>query len=249
MITPSQQRFQELQSRFVELEQKLPDGSEKEALSILHAMLQESMRNGQIAHSENGKSQESGITLEEIANLYKHAPAMEGEAENQGLPVGTQAPDFALRDANGNTVHLSDCKGKNVILVFYPLDWSPACSDQLSLYQEDLDEFKRANAELIAISVDSIYSHGAWAAVRGLNFPLLADFHPKGEVARQYGVMRDSDGFSERAIYIIDANGQIRYSHVSPQLDHIPDIYELLDQLKQLEPSSAGARVKEGNDV
>jgi peroxiredoxin len=128
-----------------------------------------------------------------------------------------------------------------VVLVFYPLDWSPACSDQLSLYQSELSEFERAGAQLIGISVDSLYSHGAWAAVRGLTFPLLADFHPKGQVARLYGVMRDSDGFSERALYVIDARGTIRYKHISPRLNHIPDIYELFDQLKQLELSTAGA--------
>ncbi len=244
MISSSQKRFQELQSRFVELEQKLPDTTEKEALSVLHGMIQESIRDGQAAPSENGGSQTSDMTLEHIANLYKEAPAMEGEAENTGLSVGTKAPDFALPDANGDLVQLSDYQGKNVVLVFYPLDWSPACSDQLSLYEEDIEEFERANVHLIAISVDSIYSHGAWAAVRGLTFPLLADFHPKGEVARQYGVMRDSDGFAERALYIIDADGKIRYAHVSPQLDHIPDIYELLDQLEKLQPSASGTGTK-----
>ena len=169
---------------------------------------------------------------------------MEGEAEHTGLAVGTKAPDFSLPDANGNPVRLSDYQGKNVVLVFYPLDWSPACSDQLSLYQSELAEFERANAQLIGISMDSIYSHGAWAAVRGLTFPLLADFYPKGQVARLYGVMRDSNGFSERALYIIDANGDIRYMHISPQLNHIPDIYELLNQLEQFEPSTAGAAAK-----
>lgn len=250
MSSSSQQRFQELQSRFVELEGKLPDTTEKEALSILHAMIQESLRVGQFSQSEKGESQTSDVTLDQIANLYKQAPAMEGEAENTGLPVGTKAPDFALPDANGNLVRLSDYPGKNLVLVFYPLDWSPGCSDQLSLYQGDLAEFERANAQLIGISVDSIYSHGAWAAVRGLDFPLLADFHPKGEVARQYGVMRDSDGFSERALYVIDANGSIRYTCVSPKLDHIPDIYELLDQLEQLEPGTASTKTKKrGNDA
>jgi peroxiredoxin len=85
--------------------------------------------------------------------------------------------------------------------------------------------------ELIGISVDSIYSHGAWAAVRGLSFPLLSDFQPKGEVARRYNVWRDDDGFSERALYVLDPQGTIVYSHVSPRLDHVPDIYELLSVL------------------
>lgn len=241
MTTSSQQRIQDLESRFMELELRLRDTPEKEAISILHAMLQESLRAGARPSADNGGTQSSGVTLEDIANLYKQAPPMEGDAENTGLPVGRQAPDFSLPDANGQMVTLSDYRGKNVVLVFYPLDWSPACSDQLSLYQSDLAEFKRMNAQLLAISVDSIYSHGAWAAVRGLTFPLLADFHPKGQVARQYGVMRDSDGFSERALFLIDAEGTIRYKNISPQLKHIPDIYELFDQLHQIQKNTAVA--------
>src|SRR5215216_4809005 len=244
MNTSSQQRLQDLESRFMELEEKLSNTPEKEAISILHAMLQESLRGAEGNPSGRDENPRSGVTLEYIVNLYKQAPSMEGEAENTGLPVGTGAPDFSLPDANGNTVRLSDYQGKNVVLVFYPLDWSPACSDQLSLYQSELSEFERANAQLLCISVDSIYSHGAWAAVRGLTFPLLADFHPKGEVARRYGVMRDSTGFSERALYVIDADSTIRYKHISPKLNHIPDIYELLDQLKQIEPTASEAMAK-----
>ena len=92
--------------------------------------------------------------------------------------------------------------------VFYPLDWSPACSDQLSLYQGELQGFERLNAEVIVVSVESLYSHGAGAAVRGLTFPLLADFHPKGRLTRLHGVMRDSNGFSERALYVIEAGAR-----------------------------------------
>lgn len=241
MNTSSQRRFQDLESRFMELEEKLADTPEKEAISILHAMLQESLRGASVRHSETTGSPSSRVTLEDIANLYKQAPDMEGDAENEGLPIGTKAPDFALPDANGNMVRLSDYQGKTVVLVFYPLDWSPGCSDQLSLYQSELAEFERADAQIIAISVDSIYSHGAWAAVRGLAFPLLSDFHPKGQVARLYEVMRDSDGFSERALYVVDGDGMIRYKQISPKLHHIPDIYELFDQLKQLEGSAAEA--------
>ena len=244
MKTSSQQRLQDLEARFIELEDKLSDTPEKEAISILHAMLQENLRSGSFQPSAKRGKKSSGVTLEDIANLYKQAPAMEGDAENEGLPVGTQAPDFSLPDANGKLVRLSDFRGKNVVLVFYPLDWSPACSDQLSLYQHELAEFEHTNAQLIAISVDSIYSHGAWAAVRGLTFPLLSDFHPKGQVAQLYQVMRQSDGFSERALYLIDADGNIRYKNVSPKLNHIPDIYELFDQLKQLEISTAGVETK-----
>ncbi len=243
-MNTNHQRLQELESRFIELGEKLPDTPEKEAISILHAMLQETIRAGAGQPAGNGKDGEGNVTLETIANLYKEAPGMEGEAENQGLPVGEKAPDFSLPDANGKPFRLSDFQGRIVILAFYPLDWSPACSDQLSLYQSELEEFERFNAQLLCISVDSIYSHGAWAAVRGLTFPLLSDFNPKGETARKFGVMRDTDGFSERALYVIDPQGTIRYKYVSPKLHHIPDIYELLEQLKQLEPAAtrAGSR-------
>jgi peroxiredoxin len=186
------------------------------------------------------------LTLEDIANMYKQARPMEGAALNTPLPVGKPAPDVALRDPNGQLVRLSDYRGKPVVLVFYPLDWSPGCSDQLSLYQSELAEFERRGAQILAISVDSIYSHGAWAAVRGLSFPLLADFHPKGEVARRYQVYREPDGFSERALYIIDGEGVIRYAHVSPQLNHVPDIYELFEALDAVAAPAAEALLGEG---
>jgi peroxiredoxin len=160
---------------------------------------------------------------------------MEGDAVCTPLPVGDAAPDFALPDANGRIIRLSDYRGRPVVLAFYPLDWSPGCSRQLDLYQQDIEEFRQRGVEVVGISVDSVYSHGAWAAVRGLTFPLLADFNPKGEVARRYSVWRDRDGFSERALYVIDGNGIIRYAHVSPKLQHVPDIYELLDVLDGLD--------------
>ena len=128
-------------------------------------------------------------------------------------------------------MRLSDFRGRPVVLVFYPLDWSPGCSQQLDLYEQELEEFRSRGAQVLAVSVDSIYSHGAWAAVRGISFPLLADFQPKGEVARRYGVWREQDGFSERALYVVDPAGWIAYAHVSPYLHHIPDIYELLEAL------------------
>ena len=106
---------------------------------------------------------------------------MDGGAMSEPLAVGTPAPDFTLRDANNEPIALHDFRGNPVVLIFYPLDWSPTCSDQLSLYQSELGEFARYGAKLLGISVDSIYSHGAWAAVRGIIYPLLADFEPKGE--------------------------------------------------------------------
>ncbi len=225
-------RIEELERRFIDLESQLKESPEKQALSVLHAIIHESRRT-QSSKSNNNNTLRS---MDQVANLYKSAPAMEGAAENKGLEVGTRAPDFTLPDANNNPISLADYRGRNVVLVFYPLDWSPACSDQLSLYQNELEEFEKYNTQVLGISVDSIYSHGAWATVRGITFPLLADFNPKGEVARRYAVYRNSTGFSERALYVVDSNGVIRYAHVSPQLHQVPDIYELLDHLKSIKP-------------
>lgn len=235
MASTPEDRMAELTQRFSQLEPEMAASPEKEALSILYAMIQE-VRRTQLSGGENS-TQDAGRAFDKVANLYKSAPGMEGPAENSGLPEGSQAPDFTLQDANANQISLSDFRGKNVVLVFYPLDWSPACSDQLSLYQSELAEFAKQDTEVIGISVDSLYSHGAWAAVRGITFPLLADFNPHGEISRLYKVMRESDGFSERALYIIDRQGTIRYSHVSPLIHHIPDIYELFEQLEHINQS------------
>jgi peroxiredoxin len=132
------------------------------------------------------------------------------------LPPGTEAPDFRLPSTPDQTLSLMEFRGQPVILVFYPEDWSPICSDQLALYQELLPEFHKFNAELLGISVDGIWSHLAFAKDRNLEFPLLADFEPKGEVARTYQVYRATDGTSERALYVIDADGIVRWSYVSP---------------------------------
>ena len=132
------------------------------------------------------------------------------------LPPGTNAPDFELPSTPDQTVSLTELRGRPVILAFYPEDWSPVCSDQLALYQELLPEFRRFEAELIGISVDGIWSHLAFAQDRNLHFPLLADFEPKGEVARAYGVYRAIEGTSERALYVIDGDGIVRWSYVSP---------------------------------
>ncbi len=132
------------------------------------------------------------------------------------LPVGTQAPEFTLSSTPNQKISLSDFRGQPTILVFYPEDWSPVCSDQLALYQELLPEFQKFNAQLLAISVDGVWSHLAFANDRHLRFPLLADFEPKGKVARTYGVYRHEDGTSERALYVIDRDGVVRWSYVSP---------------------------------
>ena len=132
------------------------------------------------------------------------------------LPPGTKAPEFELRSTPDQTLSLAELRGRPVILAFYPEDWSPVCSDQLSLYQELLSEFQKFNAQLLGISVDGIWCHLAFARDRHLHFPLLADFEPKGEVSRAYDVYRAEDGTSERALYVIDGDGIVRWSYVSP---------------------------------
>lgn len=223
----------ELEEQFARLAPDIPDGPEKQAISVLHGIVMEVWRN-----IDRDRVPQHGLELSDIAALWQSAPAMEGDAVNEPLAVGTPAPNFTLPDASGEPVTLSDLRGQTVVLAFYPLDWSPGCSQQLDLYQQELDEFRARGAQVIGISVDSVYSHGAWAAVRGITFPLLSDFSPKGEIARRYGVWREHDGFSERALYVIDPEGRIAYSHVSPKLHHIPDIYELLDALDDVRAAS-----------
>lgn len=217
----------ELEERFGRLEGRIPEGPEKEAISVLHGIVMEVWRS-----LERDRMPADGVSIADVADLWKGTPPMEGEALNQPLPVGAEAPDFALPDASGELVRLADFRGRTVVLVFYPLDWSPGCSQQLDPYEQELEEFRRRGAQLLGISVDSIYSHGAWAAVRGISFPLLADFAPKGEIARRYGVWREPDGFSERALYVVDPGGRIADARVSPRLHRIPDIYELLDAVE-----------------
>ena len=132
------------------------------------------------------------------------------------LPAGTTAPEFTLLSTPDQNVSLSNFRGRPVILAFYPADWSPVCGDQMALYNEVLPEFGRFNAELIGISVDGAWCHLAFAKDRKLHFPLLAGFEPKGQVARLYGVYRDQEGTSERALFVIDANGVIHWSYCSP---------------------------------
>jgi len=132
------------------------------------------------------------------------------------LAPGTKAPEFELPVTPDRTVSLAEFRGQPVILAFYPADWSPVCSDQMALYQELLPEFQKFGAELIAISVDSAWSHLAFAKDRNLHFPLLSDFEPKGEVSRAFHAYRSEDGTSARALFVLDADGVIRWSFLSP---------------------------------
>jgi peroxiredoxin len=132
------------------------------------------------------------------------------------LPAGTPAPDFMLHATPDQRLTLKGLRGRPVILAFYPADWSPVCGDQMALYNEVLPEFHRFNAELLGISVDGVWCHAAFSHDRKLHFPLLADFEPKGAVARLYGVFRDGEGIAERALFVIDKKGIIAWSYCSP---------------------------------
>jgi peroxiredoxin len=132
------------------------------------------------------------------------------------LEAGSTAPDFELRATPDQFVKLSDFRGRPLILAFYPADWSPVCTDQMSLYNEVLPEFRRFGADLAGVSIDHAWCHVAFAQHRKLHFPLLADFHPKGDVAQRYGVYDDTVGMSKRALFVLDGDAVIRWSYVSP---------------------------------
>jgi peroxiredoxin len=134
----------------------------------------------------------------------------------QPLSAGEQAPDWELKATPDQSVELGDFRGKALIMAFYPADWSPVCTDQMALYNEILSEFKALGADLVGISIDHAWCHTAFAKSRNLRFPLLADFHPKGEVAQRYGVYNHEIGMSERALFVLDPKGVISWSYVSP---------------------------------
>jgi peroxiredoxin len=152
------------------------------------------------------------------------------------LPPGTPAPDFTLKSTPDQSVSLSEFRGQPVVLAFYPADFSPVCGDQMVLYNEILSEFKKYNAELLGISVDGSWAHEAFAQSRNLHFPLLSDFEPKGDVARKFGVYRTGDGIAERALFVIDADGVIRWSYCSP-IGVNPGADGILAALESLPPS------------
>jgi peroxiredoxin len=157
------------------------------------------------------------------------------------LQPGTPAPDFTLHSTPDQAVSLSEFRGRPVILAFYPADWSPVCGDQMAFYNQILPEFSEYGAELIGISVDGVWCHAAFARERNLHFPLLADFEPKGAVARQYGAYREHDGTTERALFVIDGDGVIRWSYCSP-VGVNPGADGILRALDALAGRSAEAR-------
>jgi peroxiredoxin len=153
------------------------------------------------------------------------------------IEAGAPAPDFSLPDQDGNEVSLADLRGQTVVLAFYPLDFSPVCTDQLNVYQEVLGELEARGVKLLGLSVDSSFAHKAFQRHLGIEFPLLADFHPKGEVARAYGVYVEERGHTERALVMIGPDGTVQWSHKSPTPLEIPGANLIFDALDQRAPA------------
>jgi peroxiredoxin len=147
------------------------------------------------------------------------------------IAVGEPAPDFKLADQDGEEVSLSDYRGRKVLLVFYPMDFSPVCSDQLSLYQEVKPELAEQGLELLGISVDSSYAHKAFQEKLGLDTTLLADFEPKGEVAKAYGSYLDGAGFANRTLVLVDEDGVVAWTYESPSPGEFPGANVIFDAL------------------
>ena len=149
------------------------------------------------------------------------------------IEPGQPAPDFELRDQDGKEVLLSDLEGQTTVLVFYPMDFSPTCTDQLNVYQEVLPELEEKGVKLLGISVDSAFAHKAFQKHLGVSIPLLADFHPKGEVAKAYGVFIEERGHNQRALVMIGPELTVKWSHQAPTPLEIPGANLIFDALEQ----------------
>jgi peroxiredoxin len=152
------------------------------------------------------------------------------------IELGTPAPDFSLPDQDGNEVSLASLRGESVVLAFYPLDFSPVCTDQLNVYQEILPELTERGVRMYGVSVDSGFAHKVFQRELGVSIPLLADFHPKGEVARAYGAYVEERGVARRALVLIDPDGVVRWSYASPSPLEIPGANLIFDALEELAP-------------
>ena len=188
-------------------------------------------QNGRHPQADRNGGRGSNPTNETGNNRSSDAPV------SSALQPGTEAPAFELNCTADQKVELSHFRSRPVVLVFYPADWSPVCGDQLALYNEILDEFNRHQAQLLGISVDGVWCHSAYARDRKLHFPLLSDFEPKGKVANDYGVYHKDSGTSERALFVIDRDGIIRWSYVSP-LGVNPGADGILNALEHIEAES-----------
>jgi peroxiredoxin len=153
------------------------------------------------------------------------------------IEAGAEAPDFTLLDQDGESVTLSELRGQPVLLAFYPADFSPVCTDQLSVYQADMGEFERRGVRLLGISVDNVYCHKAFQDHLKLTMPLLADFHPKGKVSRAYGVWSERYGQAGRALVLVAPDGTVEWSHTSPALEY-PAMSLIFQKLERFEKTA-----------
>ena len=150
------------------------------------------------------------------------------------LSVGTAAPDFTLKDQNQKEVKLSDFKGKkNVVIVFYPLDWSPVCTNEHVCFVNEMKNFEQLDAAVLGVSVDSVWSHKAFAEKMGIHYSLLADFQPRGAVGDKFGVYLADKGITGRAIAIVDRNGNLAWFK-NYDIPTVPDIKEVSEALAKL---------------
>jgi len=169
--------------------------------------------------------------MRHVESLFGNNPAL--EESRMAISVGAAAPEFALKDQNQKEVKLSDYKGKNVVVLFYPLDWSPVCTNEHACIVNDMKRFEQLKAQVLGISVDSAWSHKAFAEKMGIHYPLLADFQPRGAVGEKFGVYLADKGITGRAITIVDRNGKIAWFK-SYDIPTVPDIKEVAEALAKL---------------
>jgi peroxiredoxin len=149
------------------------------------------------------------------------------------IEPGTPAPEFSLPDQDGNMVGLGDFAERKLVVCFYPLDFSPVCTDQLGIYQEVLGDIEAKGADLVGVSVDSAYCHRAFRESLNLKFPLLADFHPKGAMSRRYGAYQEDFGANNRSLVLVGEDGVVRWSHASSSPKEIPGANLIFDALER----------------
>jgi peroxiredoxin len=155
-------------------------------------------------------------------------------AQTATLKTGDKAPDFTLTDHANKKVTLSSFFGKkNVALIFHPLAFTSVCSIQMPGYSKELQTFEGLNTQVLGLSVDSVPAHKAWAEqLGGIDYPMLSDFHPHGEVAKKYGIFRP-EGYAERATFVIDTKGIVRHIEVH-EIGQLPDQAKLIEVLRGL---------------
>jgi peroxiredoxin len=155
------------------------------------------------------------------------------------IAVGSTAPDFTLKDQSQKDVKLSDFAGKkNVVLVFYPLDWSPTCTNEHACFVNEMKAFETLDAEVLGVSVDSVWSHKAYAEKMGIHYPLLADFQPRGAMAEKYGVFLPEKGITGRSIVIVGKDGKVAWVK-NYEISVLPDLKEVAAALQQVKAAAA----------